>query len=190
MTETLSTGTFLSHHGPLVNHAHHPQHQALLGLYHQFSHQHQSQSLNSVSPLACLSGTSRSTSSGSTNSPPLQPHSAGPPASTVYSTSASVTLPSGSTSSPPKPGPLLLPPTQQPTAASAVTNSLASSSAPNSAPNLTPPFAFLFNGQPRFIATQGTLANTLTEFWRMVWQERSAVIVMITKEVERGRTSY
>ncbi|KAM7533398.1 hypothetical protein Aperf_G00000127742 [Anoplocephala perfoliata] len=40
---------------------------------------------------------------------------------------------------------------------------------------------------PRYIATQGTLPNTIVDFWRMVWQEHSAIIVMITKEVERGR---
>ncbi|KAM3188519.1 hypothetical protein ACTXT7_000073 [Hymenolepis weldensis] len=40
---------------------------------------------------------------------------------------------------------------------------------------------------PRYIATQGTLSNTIVDFWRMVWQEHSAIIVMITKEVERGR---
>ena len=38
-----------------------------------------------------------------------------------------------------------------------------------------------------YIATQGCLANTVEDFWRMVWQERSRVIVMNTKEVERGK---
>uniref|UniRef100_A0A183B466 Protein-tyrosine-phosphatase n=1 Tax=Echinostoma caproni TaxID=27848 RepID=A0A183B466_9TREM len=47
--------------------------------------------------------------------------------------------------------------------------------------------AFFFNGKPRYIATQGVLQSTQDSFWRMVWQERSAVIVMITKIVERDR---
>ena len=38
-----------------------------------------------------------------------------------------------------------------------------------------------------YIATQGCLANTVEDFWRMVWQERSRVIVMNTKEIERGK---
>ncbi|KER26268.1 hypothetical protein T265_06464 [Opisthorchis viverrini] len=46
---------------------------------------------------------------------------------------------------------------------------------------------FFFNGKPRYIATQGVVHSTQDSFWRMCWQERSAVIVMITKIVERGR---
>lgn len=38
-----------------------------------------------------------------------------------------------------------------------------------------------------YIATQGCLPNTINDFWHMVWQERSQVIVMITKEIERSR---
>ncbi|CAH8442884.1 Tyrosine-protein phosphatase non-receptor type 6 [Schistosoma haematobium] len=47
--------------------------------------------------------------------------------------------------------------------------------------------AFFFNGKPRYIATQGAVANSQDAFWRMIWQEKSAVIVMITKIMERGR---
>ncbi|KAL3321268.1 Tyrosine-protein phosphatase non-receptor type 6 [Cichlidogyrus casuarinus] len=51
-----------------------------------------------------------------------------------------------------------------------------------------PSISFLFTHKPRYIATQGTLPNTVTDFWRMVWQEHSILLVMITKEVERDRT--
>ncbi|XP_050411849.1 tyrosine-protein phosphatase non-receptor type 11 [Patella vulgata] len=39
----------------------------------------------------------------------------------------------------------------------------------------------------QYIATQGCLPNTIVDFWRMVWQENTSVIVMTTKEVERGK---
>lgn len=39
----------------------------------------------------------------------------------------------------------------------------------------------------RYVATQGCLPVTVDDFWRMVWQEHSQVIVMTTNEVERGR---
>jgi len=40
----------------------------------------------------------------------------------------------------------------------------------------------------RYIATQGCVAATRADFWQMVWQEDSRLIVMTTKEVERGKT--
>lgn len=36
-----------------------------------------------------------------------------------------------------------------------------------------------------YIATQGCLPTTLVDFWQMVWQENSRVIVMTTKEVSQ-----
>uniref|UniRef100_A0A1A9Z4D7 protein-tyrosine-phosphatase n=1 Tax=Glossina pallidipes TaxID=7398 RepID=A0A1A9Z4D7_GLOPL len=39
-----------------------------------------------------------------------------------------------------------------------------------------------------YIATQGCLPNTITDFWNMIWQENTRIIVMITREIERGRS--
>lgn len=39
----------------------------------------------------------------------------------------------------------------------------------------------------RYIATQGPLPNTVLEFWRMVQQESSNFVVMLTTIMERGR---
>ena len=38
-----------------------------------------------------------------------------------------------------------------------------------------------------FIATQGPLKETEQEFWRMLWEQESKVIVMLTKLAERGQ---
>ncbi|KPP65477.1 tyrosine-protein phosphatase non-receptor type 5-like [Scleropages formosus] len=37
-----------------------------------------------------------------------------------------------------------------------------------------------------YIATQGPTVNTVNDFWRMVWQERSPIIVMITNVEEKN----
>uniref|UniRef100_A0A663LTA0 protein-tyrosine-phosphatase n=1 Tax=Athene cunicularia TaxID=194338 RepID=A0A663LTA0_ATHCN len=43
-----------------------------------------------------------------------------------------------------------------------------------------------YAGQPReYIATQGPMLNTVTDFWEMVWQEETPLIIMITKLQER-----
>ncbi|XP_061492761.1 tyrosine-protein phosphatase non-receptor type 6 [Rhineura floridana] len=38
-----------------------------------------------------------------------------------------------------------------------------------------------------YIASQGCLEATINDFWQMVWQENSRIIVMTTREVEKGR---
>ncbi|WKX90109.1 hypothetical protein Q1695_009166 [Nippostrongylus brasiliensis] len=39
----------------------------------------------------------------------------------------------------------------------------------------------------QFILTQGPLAQTIPEFWRMIWQEKVDTIIMLCKTVEYGR---
>ncbi|XP_056618312.1 tyrosine-protein phosphatase non-receptor type 6 isoform X2 [Triplophysa dalaica] len=41
--------------------------------------------------------------------------------------------------------------------------------------------------QKVYIACQGCLLTTVNDFWQMTWQEKSRVIVMTTREVEKGR---
>lgn len=38
-----------------------------------------------------------------------------------------------------------------------------------------------------YIATQGCMPNTIVDFWNMIWQENTRVIVMTTKEIERKK---
>lgn len=44
-----------------------------------------------------------------------------------------------------------------------------------------------FRRPSAFVATQAPVPNTIPDFWRMAWEQRSGVIVMITREVEMGK---
>ncbi|XP_064146592.1 receptor-type tyrosine-protein phosphatase delta isoform X18 [Loxodonta africana] len=44
-----------------------------------------------------------------------------------------------------------------------------------------------YRKQNAYIATQGSLPETFGDFWRMMWEQRSATVVMMTKLEERSR---
>lgn len=49
-----------------------------------------------------------------------------------------------------------------------------------------------YRKQNAYIATQGALPETFGDFWRMMWEQRGATVVMMTKLEERSRvrTTY
>uniref|UniRef100_A0A4W6GAR2 Tyrosine-protein phosphatase n=1 Tax=Lates calcarifer TaxID=8187 RepID=A0A4W6GAR2_LATCA len=50
--------------------------------------------------------------------------------------------------------------------------------------NMEMPASSLIN---RYIACQGPLPNTCSDFWQMTWEQGSSMVVMLTTQVERGR---
>lgn len=50
-------------------------------------------------------------------------------------------------------------------------------------------FSSLFRQQRAYIATQGPLAETVEDYWRMLWEHNSTIVVMLTKLREMGRVS-
>ena len=44
-----------------------------------------------------------------------------------------------------------------------------------------------FQASKRYIATQGPKPNTVDDFWEMLWNENSSIIVMLCNCVEKGK---
>ena len=45
------------------------------------------------------------------------------------------------------------------------------------------------NGKPTYIASQGPLPHTTTDFWRMLWKYDIYVVIMVCRETELDRVS-
>lgn len=46
-----------------------------------------------------------------------------------------------------------------------------------------------YTSQQEYIATQGPVAETKNDFWRMIWEQDIEIIVMLTKRIESGKGS-
>jgi receptor-type tyrosine-protein phosphatase A len=43
------------------------------------------------------------------------------------------------------------------------------------------------NKYKEYIATQGLLPNSVDDFWKMAWEQKSPAIVMVTNLIENAR---
>ena len=43
------------------------------------------------------------------------------------------------------------------------------------------------NKDKEYIATQGFLPNSVDDFWKMAWEQKSPAIVMVTNLIENAR---
>ena len=46
------------------------------------------------------------------------------------------------------------------------------------------------NGERTYIASQGPLPHTTTDFWRMLWQYKTTVVIMVCREVEMEKVGF
>ena len=46
-----------------------------------------------------------------------------------------------------------------------------------------------YHKEKAYVATQAPLNHTISDFWRMVWESESHIIVMLTNLMEKGRVS-
>ena len=56
--------------------------------------------------------------------------------------------------------------------------------------NFLPTYQQGYDCKNKFIATQGPKPGTVDDFWRMIWEKKCYVVVMIANVVEAARVSY
>ena len=47
-----------------------------------------------------------------------------------------------------------------------------------------------YSREKEYIASQGPLPNTQSDFWRMVWEQKAILVVMVTNEEEKGKVRF